>query len=171
MATNSRISRYLLAGGLFGSWALSPCCGADDPGTPPIFTHPISFDAVPQPGAVVQEAPAPSPGSADPVFQLDAEGLPKFDPGLAGQGASSATSQSAPVVMEPFSVFDTRVLELERPRESLLRKIEGTDPLFRYAGKKFTSQMTFVDLALASNWRPFSLEPPPAVTLRFTLSW
>jgi hypothetical protein len=31
--------------------------------------------------------------------------------------------------------------------------------------------MTFVDLGQASNWRPFSLEPPPAVTLRFTLSW
>jgi hypothetical protein len=169
---NSRISRYLLAGGLFGSWALSPCDGADDPDTtPPIFTHPISFDALPQPGTIVPEAPAPSPGSADPVFQLVAEGLPKFDPSLAGQGASSATSQSAPVVMEPFSVFDTRVLELERPRGSLLEKIEGTQPLFRYAGKRISSEMTFVDLAQASNWRPFSLEPPPAITLRFTLSW
>jgi hypothetical protein len=171
MATNSRISRCILAGGFFSAWALSPCAGADDPPTPPIFTHPIALDAVPQTRIDAAAAPAPSSGPVDPLFQLVAEGLPKFDPSLAGQPAASATGQSAPVIMEPFSVFDTRVLGLERPRDNLLGKIEGMQPLFRYAGKRISSEMTFVDLAQASNWRPFSLEPPPAVTLRFTLSW
>ncbi len=171
MATYSRTFRCILAGGVFCAWALLPCAGADDTGTPPIFTHPMAPDAVPEPWADAPEAPARPAGSTDSVLQLVAQGLPRFDPSLAGQGAAPAAGDPAPVVMEPFSVFDTRVLELERPRGSLLGRIEGTDPLFRYSGKKFTSQLTLVDLALASNWRPFSLEPPPAVSLRFTLSW
>jgi hypothetical protein len=104
--------------------------------------------------------------------QLIAQGLPKFDSRISDQPANKPTpGPSAPLLMEPFTVFDTRVLDLEKPHENLLETIIGTDPVFRHVGDRLTSELTFVDLAKASNWTPFSLQPPQAVGLRFTVSW
>jgi hypothetical protein len=110
------------------------------------------------------------------MSRLIAEGLPRYDSRTSDQGTDQAANpstlgQSGPMLMEPFTVFDTRVLDLEKPHENLLETIEGTDPVNRRVGDRLTSELTFVDLAKASNWRPFSLEPPPAVSLRFTVSW
>lgn len=110
------------------------------------------------------------------MLQQISDGLPKFDSRMAqkdsGQADNSAApEQSRPVLMEPFKVFDARVLELKRPHENLLEKLNSMEPVFRHVGKTMTSELTFVDLAKASNWGPFSVEPPPAVSLRFTLSW
>jgi hypothetical protein len=120
--------------------------------------------------------PAPQHESTSGMRQLIAEGLPKYDSRNPEQGADQAANlstpgQSGPVLMEPFTVFDTRVLDLEKPHENILGGIEGTEPVYRRIGDRLTSELTFVDLAKASNWRPFSLEPPPAVSLRFTVSW
>lgn len=110
------------------------------------------------------------------MSRLIAEGLPKYDSRtsdhVADQAANPSTpGQSVPVLMEPFTVFDTRVLDLEKPHENLLQTVIGTDPAYRNVGDRLTSELTFVDLAKASNWTPFSLQPPPAVSLRFTVSW
>jgi hypothetical protein len=110
------------------------------------------------------------------MLELISEGLPKFDPKLAESdadqtGSLSSLEQSVPMVMDPFTVFEARVLDLEKPHENLLEKVEGTDPLYHRVGDSFTSELTFVDLGKASNWTPFSLQPPPAVSLRFTVSW
>jgi hypothetical protein len=110
------------------------------------------------------------------MSRLIAEGLPKYESRTSDQGTGQSANppilgQSVPVLMEPFTVFDTRVLDLEKPHENLLERINGTEPVYRHVGDRLTSELTFVDLAKASNWRPFSLEPPPAVSLRFTVSW
>jgi hypothetical protein len=144
--------------------------------TPPIFAHPIAEnpDSSQMPDTLV--GPAPQHELISGMRQFIAEGLPKYDSKTSDQGADKASNpptpgQSVPLLMEPFTVFDTRILDLEKPHENLLGTIEGTEPVYRRVGDRLTSELTFVDLAKASNWRPFSLEPPPAVSLRFTVSW
>jgi|HubBroStandDraft_2_1064218.scaffolds.fasta_scaffold192891_2 hypothetical protein len=148
----------------------------DDAAIPPIFAVPAA-EAAPAPQAAdLVSSPAGRGESTDATLQLISEGLPKFDPRLAAQASgpgddTSAAAQSAPIFMKPFTVFDAPILELTKPQEDLLARIEGTEPLFRAVGKNMTSELTFVDLAKAYNWRPFSVDPPPAVSVRFTISW
>ena len=73
--------------------------------------------------------------------------------------------------METFTEVDTRLPEFNKPRESELEKIIRTGSVFRYNGETFSSEMTFLDLAEQYHWKPFSIQPPPAISIRFTLSW
>jgi hypothetical protein len=145
-------------------------------GIPPIFARKEAQNLPPQPAASAQADPSPRSESTAALLQQISEGLPKLDSRLAQKDSDPAASQAAPeqstpVLMEPFSVFDERILELRRPNESLLERVNSTKPVFRHVGKSMTSELTFVDLARASNWGPFSVQAPLAVSLRFTLSW
>ncbi len=140
---------------------------------PPIFARREAENPLPRQVADAQAAPAPRSESTPALLQEISEGLPKFDSKLAqaDPDQTSALEQSSPVLMEPFNVFDARILQLRRPNESLLEKLNSMEPLYRHAGKNMTSELTFVDLAKASNWGPFSVQAPLAMSLRFTLSW
>lgn len=183
MATSWRVGRQILVASSFCACGMSQNLGAEEPtdtsAIPPIFSHTMPEIAASPPGAVAPAALTPQTGSSSPMLELISEGLPKFDPRLAENGADQAgnlsdLNQSVAVQMDPFTVFDTRVLELEKPRENLLERINGTEPVYRHIGDKLTSELTFVTLAKAYNWEPFSIEPSaarPAVTVRFTVSW
>jgi len=180
MATSWKVGRHILVASSFCACGLSQNIGAEelkDAGAiPPIFSRPVTERAATSPAAGTLAAPNPRRESTSPILELISEGLPKFNPRLAENDADQAGSLSSlepsvPVLMDPFTVFDARVLELEKPHENPLERIIGTEPVYRHVGDRLTSELTFVDLARASNWRPFSLEPPPAVSLRFTVSW
>jgi hypothetical protein len=148
----------------------------DTEARPPIFAHPLSKkpDPAPKPSAA---APAASnPESAPAMSRLISDGLPKFDSKLMDDapgpnGNSPAAGLTEPVLMEPFTVFDERVRDLVAPQESLMEKVSGTDPLLRHVGRRLTTELSFVNLDVAYNWKPFEPLPPPAVTLRLTISW
>jgi hypothetical protein len=173
MQTYWRLGLRILAAASSLACGLPPLLRAEDTKAagdiPPIFSQTAAVNQAPPVLADLPAAPAPQREPATAMVQLISEGLPKFDARMAGQDAGQ--EQSTPVLMDPFNVFDSRVVELTRPRESLLDKLNSTDPVYRYAGKAMTSELTFVDLGTASNWRPFSIDPPPAISLRFTLSW
>jgi hypothetical protein len=180
MATYWRVGRHILAASSFCACGLSQDIGAGEPentgAIPPIFSRTMTDRASTSPGDGAPAAPAPLGNSTSPMFELISEGLPKFNPKPAENEADQAGSlstleQSVPVQMDPFTVFDARILGLEKPHENLLEKIIGTEPVYRHVGDRLTSELTFVDLAKEYNWKPFSIEPPPAVSVRFTVSW
>jgi hypothetical protein len=183
MAMSWRVGRHILVASSFCAGGLSQSIGAEEPkdagAIPPIFSRPVAERAATSSEADTLAAPTPRRESTLPMLDLISEGLPKFNPKVADNdadqpGSLSSLGQSVPVLMDPFTVFDARVLELEKPHENLLERIDGTEPVYRHVGDRLTSELTFVDLAKASNWRPFSMEPSaarPAVSLRFTVSW
>lgn len=168
---NALVALSLCAGGLSSDGSAEE---AKETGAiPPIFARREAENPLPQQADGAQAAPAPRSEATEAQLQQISEGLPKFDSRLTQKDSDepSAPEQSSPVLMEPFNVFDARTLQLRRPNDSLLEKLNSTDPVFRHIGKTMTSELTFVDLAKASNWGPFSVQAPLAVSLRFTLSW
>lgn len=110
------------------------------------------------------------------MSQKIAEALSKFDPTIAGRDVlysdkTPALDGSKPVLMETFTVFDTRLPEFSELHESELEKVLKTGSVFRHDGKTFSSELTFLDLAEQYHWKAFSLQPPPAISIRFTISW
>jgi hypothetical protein len=181
MTTYTKIGRGIFVASSLWACGLSLIVWAGESkespaGVPPIFAPPVAGDKT-SPSAASAPTPVP-PGSpsTETIHRQVSEGLPKFDSKGAGPEGSVPDSTAiagaaAPIQMDRFTVYDARVLELMKPSESLLERISRAEPLFRYKGKKYTSELTFVDLASASNWKPFSIDPPPAVSLRFTISW
>lgn len=180
MTTNWRFGRNILFAGSLCACGFSLDAGAEeskDAGAiPPIFSQTARPKGPAQVGETAIAAPAPRAESTEATLRAISEGLPGFDSKLALDEANQAEAPSGPglttpLLMKPFTVYDGRVLELRKPHETLLERINATEPMFHFTGKKLSSELTFVDLALASNWRPFSIDPPPAMSVRFTISW
>lgn len=148
----------------------------DSGGAPSIFSVSSKRASSPDPAPRAPAAADRMSGATDTLLQKIADGLPKFDAKVALNDATSpdkppAPDDAKPVLMEPFTVFDTRLPELGKPHGSQLERILETGSVFRYDGRKLSSELTLLDLATQSNWKPFTIQPPPAASIRLTLSW
>jgi hypothetical protein len=153
---------------------------ADDhakaPDTPPIFSHPISGNEDPEPAFVPESRLKVSSESAPWVLEALMLDAPAFDPKAAMSdatktGAAAAQDAGSPVLMEPFTVNDTKILELKKA-PTLLGEIARTGNIFVHVGRKLTIKMTFADLAQQTGWSsPTFSNAPPKLRIQFSIFW
>ena len=153
---------------------------ADDrakaPDTPPIFSHPITGNEDPEP-AFIPESRLKASSEVSPwvleALKLD---VPAFDPNGAAKdapktGAPVAQDAGSPVLMEPFTVNDTKILELKKA-PTLLGEIARTGNIFVHVGRRLTIKMTFADLAQQTGWSsPTFSNAPPKLRIQFSIFW
>ena len=128
-------------------------------GVPPIFSSTMPQASGTPPPASATANKTPNNSSYVATLQKISEGLPKFDSQISGQdlfrtAIPSTSDLPKPVLMETLTVFDTRLPEFNKPLESELEKIVRTGSVFRYNGKTFSSEMTFLDLVEQYHWKP-----------------
>jgi hypothetical protein len=179
MASRGNIWKYIAWVVVLGA-ADQPPLRADDhpkaPDTPPIFSHPISGNGDPEP-VFIPDSRLKATGESSPwvleALMLDA---PAFDPKAAvadtpRPGASAAQDAGSPVLMQAFTVSDSKILELKKS-PTLLGEIARTGDIFVHVGKNLTIKMTFADLAQQTGWSsPTFSNAPPKLRIQFSIFW
>ena len=174
------LGRHVLPAVSLFACAVPSHAGAGESGdasvVPPVFSDSMREAARPAPIGKTVVMPAPASRQTGTISRTISDGFPRFDAKLPEDfaipsGILPAGDPSKPVLMEPYTVFDARLPEFSKPDQNLLEKVFETGSVFRHDGKKLSSELTFLDLGVQSNWKAPSRHPPPAITLRFTLSW
>jgi hypothetical protein len=179
MASRGSIWRYLVWGMVFGAVDQTPLRAEDHAkatDTPPIFSHPITGNEDPEP-MFIPDSRLKASGESSPwvleALMLDA---PAFDPKVAIKdtqktGGSATQDAGSPVLMEPFTVNDSKILELKKA-PTLLGEIARTGNIFVHVGRKLTIKMTFADLAQQTGWSsPTFSNAPPKLRIQFSIFW
>src|ERR1700679_677103 len=119
---------------------------AKAPDTPPIFSHSISGNGDPEPAFIPESRLKASSESSPWVLEAVMLDVPAFDPKVAIEdaprtGASTTQDVGSPVLMEPFTVNDSKIVELKRA-PTLLGEIARTGNVFVHVGKNLTIKLT-----------------------------
>lgn len=149
---------------------------AKTPDTPPIFSHPISGNGDPESMFIPDSRLKAKSESSPWVFEALMLDAPAFNPNAAitetqETGASAAQEAGRPLLMEAFTVNDSKILELKKA-PTLLGEIARTGNVFVHVGKKLTIKLTFADLAQQTGWSsPTFSNAPPKLRVQFSIFW